>query len=335
VRPGSRRTAQAWLTELRKEDEAAARRIQFLSGDVTWEGIFAEPAARRRVEAEGTAILHLAAAGHLDVDAGSADAVNVGGTRRLLQVATSMKGLRRLVHVSDASVAGDFPGRFLESMLDEGQGFPNELGPSKLRAERLIREEFRELPIVVVRPSQVVGDSRTGETERGDGIYHLILLLLRIAELPRPLRLLPLVPGGRAAHVDLVPVDFVAGALLGLLDDGSPAVLGGTFHLADPRAPTVREFLAMLAPRLGLGGPWLQIPGQPLGRVLMNPRLAGPRRWMDAVLGLPPELHRGVVRRSLMDCSEAERVLGPRGLRAPPLESYVDQLLAYAREKMR
>jgi nucleoside-diphosphate-sugar epimerase len=64
------------------------------------------------------------------------------------------------------------------------------------------------VPCTAVRPSIVVGDSVSGRTFNFNVIYLPIKLL--------QYGLLPLVPGGRSATLDIVLVDYVCDALLAL-----------------------------------------------------------------------------------------------------------------------
>ena len=67
------------------------------------------------------------------------------------------------------------------------------------------------LPVTIVRPSTVVGDSRTGEIDRFEGPYALgILLVASPLVVPLPL------PGNGVAPLNVVPVDFVVRAAVRL-----------------------------------------------------------------------------------------------------------------------
>jgi len=66
------------------------------------------------------------------------------------------------------------------------------------------------LSATIYRPATVVGDSRTGETDKYDGPYYLLGLLLAQ---PRWLSVTLLPPGGRRAEFDVVPRDFVVDAI--------------------------------------------------------------------------------------------------------------------------
>src|SRR5436309_3470078 len=80
--------------------------------------------------------------------------------------------LRRFAHVSTAYVAGTHEGTFSEADLYVGQSFRNAYERSKYEAERLIRDRVDRLPAVtVVRPSIIVGESRTGWTPAFNVLY--------------------------------------------------------------------------------------------------------------------------------------------------------------------
>src|SRR6201999_2261702 len=132
-----------------------------------------------------------------------------------------------LVHHSTAHVSGDRTGVVVEDDLQKGQRFRNVVEETKARAEKKMRAPMNRLPIAVVRPSIVVGDSQTGEIDRFDGPYLLILLIVTSpAEIALPL------PSRGDAPLNLVPADYVARAARAIgLDSRAP---GRTFHIVDP-----------------------------------------------------------------------------------------------------
>jgi long-chain acyl-CoA synthetase len=128
----------------------------------------------------------------------------------MLKLAADCARLERFVHVSTAYVAGDTRGTFTEADLDGGQGFRNTYEWSKFSAERLVEQAATSLPTVVARPSIVVGDRSSGWTPAFNVIYWPLRAFGRglIGELPVD-------PNG---IVDVVPVDYVADALIHLLE---------------------------------------------------------------------------------------------------------------------
>src|SRR5207248_9490481 len=163
-------------------------------------------AARRDWLAERTArVVHCAASVSFTLPLEESRAINVEGTRRMLdlgELCVRRGGLDCFTHVSTAYVAGTHPGRFSEDDLDVGQGFRNAYEQSKFEAELLVRERSPSVPVQVVRPSIVVGDSTTGWTPAFNVLYMPLRAFARGAY--------PAIPARRSAPVDVVPVDYVA-----------------------------------------------------------------------------------------------------------------------------
>lgn len=213
-----------------------------------------------------TEIIHCAASTSFDLPLEEARRVNVAGVEGTLALAeaASLRGrFRRLHHVSTAYVAGKAPGpvRADDLPADDPALFRNTYERTKAEAERLLRAAMAHLPITVYRPSIVVGDSRTGRTTNWNVVYY-------------PMRLmawgrLPYASCGGPALLDVVPVDWVADAMLalGARDDTA----GRTFHLtAGERALSVhdviRETYAGMSRREGAPVP-------------VRTRALGPVRW--------------------------------------------------------
>src|SRR5512143_1381759 len=163
------------LTRAPRLDEAAAELAalgvdgEALEGDVTKMHLGLSGAEYKRLAAQVTEIWHLAGLYELSADAATLRAVNLEGTRLVLELARAAPRLARLHHFSTAYVSGDREGVILEDELDMGQGFHDPYERAKFQAERLVRRAMPELPATVYRPSIVVGDSRTGEVDRFAG----------------------------------------------------------------------------------------------------------------------------------------------------------------------
>ncbi|MEJ7893459.1 MAG: SDR family oxidoreductase [Solirubrobacteraceae bacterium] len=189
-------------------------------------------------------IVHCAADVAFDRPLEDARAINVEGTRRLLAAAAELPALERFVHVSTAYVAGisasTHPDVFGEDDLDVGQRFRNTYEQTKFEAERLVRTSG--LPVTVVRPSIVVGDSATGWTNSFNVLYAPLRALAR--------GLVDEIPADPNALVDVVPVDHVADVVLAAMKTE------GTLHaVAGDAAPTAGELAALAAGLLGRPAP--------------------------------------------------------------------------------
>jgi long-chain acyl-CoA synthetase len=103
---------------------------------------------------------------------------------------------------------------------------------SKYEAERLVRAALHAgLPVTTLRPSMVVGDTKTGRTRDFNVIYPLMRIMASGC--------VSRFPGDPAAKLHLAPLDFVVDAILGALD--APWAVGRTFHLTSPQPPTVAD----------------------------------------------------------------------------------------------
>src|ERR1700693_5156161 len=113
---------------------------------------------------------HLAAVYDMTAPAERNTAVNVGGTTHAVELARALD-VKHLHHVSSIAVAGEYRGIFGEDMFDEGQRLPSPYHLTKFESERIVREQ-PYVPWRVYRPGIVVGDSKTGEKDKGGGPYY-------------------------------------------------------------------------------------------------------------------------------------------------------------------
>lgn len=266
-------------------------------------------------------IHHMAQVSYLGADRKLAERVNVGGAREMLEVAALCKSLKCAVFHSTAHVSGDRTGLVLEGELDKGQEFRNVVEETLARGEKMMRAAMSKLPICVIRPTIVVGDSQTGEVDRFDGPYFLILLIVTSPpDFPLPL------PGRPDASLHLVPVDYYVRAACTLGRDARAP--GRTFHVGDPAPLTAKRVFELVASAGGRRTPRGFIPANLTKALLRTPgldRLAkSPRAFLDA-LATP-------VSYSFANTSE---LLADTDVRCPPLESYVEGLVEYVQHRLR
>ncbi|MBN1320427.1 MAG: AMP-binding protein [Thermoleophilia bacterium] len=204
--------------------EAAGARVRVLAGDVSEPQLGLSHATCAELTAKLTHIIHAAADVRLFEPLELLRAVNVEGTRHVLQVARAAHadhGLERFAHLSTAYVAGRCNGLVTEDDLTDRHGFSSPYEQSKYEAELLVREASDGLPVSVFRPSMIVGDSQTGAIRTFNTIYYPLRLYLTGR--------MSVVSAKRSLRVNLVPVDYVADAVSRLTFD--PAALGLTFCL--------------------------------------------------------------------------------------------------------
>ncbi len=150
--------------------------------------------------------------------------VNLRGTLEVLKLALAVRdhhGLRRFSHVSTVAVAGHRKNEIVreDEAIDWNRPDYDPYARTKKFCEHMIRELLPDVPRTIFRPSIVLGDSRYGATTQFDMVRAFVFL----ASLP----VLPFRPDDR---LDIVPVDFVAEALVALHQKERPRY--DTYHLS-------------------------------------------------------------------------------------------------------
>jgi thioester reductase-like protein len=298
------------LVRAANDDDAAGRlpaheRLTAVAGDIEQSGLGLPGETAERLRREVSIVLHCAASVSFDLPLEESRRVNVEGTRRMVEFARGCPRLERFSYVSTAYVAGE-PGRlFREDELAVGQSFRNPYERSKFEAEVALRSEGADLPLQILRPSIVVGDSATGRTSSFNVLYGPLMAFARGA--------MRAIPARRDAPVDIVPVDYVADRVYELATNGP----NGTFHLVAGRnATTVGRLLDMSSEELGRSKP-----------AVLPPRLY--RRWLHPLLRRRyPGLRRMEVYFPYfaMRVRFDDRRLGP----GPRVERYFHRLVRYA-----
>jgi thioester reductase-like protein len=248
--------------------------------------------------------------------------VNVQSAREIVQLAREAPALRCAVIRSAASVSGSRTGLVTEAELMEGQEFRNDVEGSLAHAERIARRAIAAgAPLAIVRPSLVVGHSVTGEVDRYEGPYTLVLLILNSpSELALPM------PARGDAALNLVPVDYVVVAAHRIgLDERSA---GGTYHLVDPTPLPARRVFELIAQAAGRRSPRGHIPSYLARAVLRAP-------GMDRLLKSPRAFVETLTTAVRYDARNTEEILAGTAISCPPFESYVDRLVAWVREHAR
>lgn len=214
-------------------------RVTTLIGDVGEPGFGLGAADLASLEAPMDRFFHVAATTDLGATSPDAQRVNINGTANALRVAADLRRhgrLGRYIHFSTAYVAGGLGDHLaLEDDLPDHASFhANPYEASKCRAERLVRDAARDgLPTTVLRPSIVVGDSKTGEISEFSGIY-AILRLWAYGVMSR-------LPAVASNPVNLVPIDYVTQASLAISSRADAE--GKTFHLVASRPPTIGSLI--------------------------------------------------------------------------------------------
>lgn len=193
--------------------------------------------------------------------------VNLRGTLEVIQLAMRARdehGLRRFSHVSTVAVAGQRADEVVEedAAIDWNRADYDPYARTKKFCEHMVRQLLADVPRTIFRPSIVLGDSRRPETNQ----FEMVRAFVFLAGLPA----LPFRPDAR---IDIVPVDYVAGAIAALHQKEKPA--HEIYHLSSGAASeTFVQLTDALAKAQGKRGP------------VYAPSLEGPSsKMIDALAG--------------------------------------------------
>lgn len=310
--------AEQRAARLAECDPKLAGRIHVLPGDITLPRMGLEDAGA--LVADITEVWHLAAAYDLAVPRDLGLLVNVDGTRHALDLAAQCPRLERFHYFSTCYVSGRYTGPYAEDDLEVGARFNNFYEETKHLAEAIVRAQMAQgLPATVYRPSIVLGDSRTGETQKYDGLYFAIRLLLRQ---PR-LAALPVFGDATAYRANVVPRNFVIDAVEHL--SGMAQSLGRTYHLADPRPPTIDEWYDTLAVATGR-----RIVRIPMPEHLTRAAVTG-IPGASGLLGIPGELLDYFVHPTHYLTQHTDSDLAGSGIACPPFSAYAANIVGFVR----
>lgn len=296
-----------------------AERVEVIPGDISEPRLGLADDDYERLSAELAVVHHLAAIYDLAVPAEIARKVNVEGTGNVLELCRDAERLERLNYVSTAYVAGDRTGVAYEHELVLGQGFKNHYEATKFQAEVWVRELIDQIPTTILRPAIVVGDSRTGETQKFDGPYYALRFIAASAA-----RRMPIANVGRGrSPFNVVPVDFIVDALVAL--GAAPEAVGETLHLCDPDPLSSNELFTLLTELYAHRKPAYRIPPRPVAAAL---RL---RPIRELYGGTPPQSIRYLNHPVRYDTRRATALLAASGLRCPRFSEYAPTLVEFFR----
>jgi len=293
-------------------DRGRRERVKVFSGDISQAGLGLDAALADELKQRVTHAIHLAALYNLSAPRDVSMRINVDGTRHLLDFLGEVRSLQRLAHASTIAVAGKHCGTFREDDLDVGQAFENNYDETKFLSEKLVRDRRDSIPTVILRPTTVVGHSRTGAIEKIDGPYYALDMIVRNMHY--------VVPDTGENKFHLGPVDFIADAFYHLFEDDES--VGKVFHLVDPEPLTYLEFIDLACEVMGKSKPWLTLPAG-----LMRPmgRLPG----FEKLTGVPREAFEHSFLAMDYGLTNVVPALAKHGISCPPVSSYIDVMIDY------
>lgn len=210
------------------------KEIVIIEGDITLPQLDLSDETVIMLQDQVEVVWHLAAIYDLAVPRPIAWKVNVHGTEMMNLFVEDLPQLKRYVYFSTAYVAGTREGNLLETELVRPENFKNYYEETKFEAELLVNQLKDHIPVTIIRPGIVRGDSKTGETIKFDGPYFILNMIDRLKRLP----MIPYI-GQSKSRINVVPVDYIfrAAMYLSELEEAK----GATVHLTDPNPHPVQE----------------------------------------------------------------------------------------------
>jgi thioester reductase-like protein len=314
------------LSAVREAGATDMTGLDIYEGDVRRPGMGLNDVAAQRLERSIDEVWNSAASlSFLEADRDDIFAMNVGGTRNILEFTRKSAG-RRLHHISTAYVAGDRTDTALECQIDVGQRFRNPYEASKCAAELLVADAHRSghLSASVYRPSVVVGDSRTGRVTHFHGVYAFIRAMWRIVDRLRArhagsniVELALRLPGDPMGTLNFVPIDYVVDSIVAITSRCESA--GATYHVTNPEATENRAWLRAICDVLGVSG---------IDLATASAFTSTPMTHLEAALQKQVAFHAQYLQgEPRFDCSRTLTALSGSGIECPRMSTELVQRL--------
>lgn len=308
--------ANTYLSQL---DAGARERVEILIGDTPDMDFGLSGAKFTEIARRVDVIHHCAFVSYAGARRELAERVNVGGTGEVLELAEAASHLSQLVLWSSALVGTTKQGRVFEGDLRAPSSFPGAVEETRFRAEAMVREVVDHVPTTVMRPSIIVGDSRTGEIDRMEGPYLLVQLMLS-----SPVDLRVPLPGRGDVPLHLVPIDYVVNAGHAIASDARS--IGRTFHLVDEHPLTARRVFELIAEACGRPGPVGGLPTQLASALLCTPGL-------ERFSHIPRAFLEQLAVEVTYDARNTRELLAGTGIECPRASTYLTVMVDYVRSE--
>lgn len=314
VQPSMRVLAEQRMEEIQRASPEFSGTIAIVNGDITDAKLGLTDETYTELTGKIRVVWHLAAIYDLAVPEEVAYRVNVGGTVHVVDFCEQLES-PRLNYVSTCYVAGKRQGRIFEDELDEGQAHNNHYESTKFWAEMEVQRRLPKVPAAIFRPSIVVGDSRTGKTDKYDGPYYLLKLIKRLPSW------VPFPNIGRGdTFVNLTPIDFVAKAMAHI--GSKEGAENQVYQLADPNPMRAKDIVALT----------LRCMDRPRARGLIFPKVLDAAlrvEGMEDRLGIPRQLLEYFTHDARYDTRNTSKALADSDIRCPHLSAYMQILVDY------
>ncbi len=240
------------------EFEPDDHKLKIFQGDVHEDRLGLTRGNISELRDSAVCIIHSAACTSFDpADRAITFKTNINGTRNMLETAAEI-GATQINYIGTAYVAGTLRGAFSEDDFDAGQSFNNVYEESKYEAEKLVRRfaERTKIKTNIFRPSIIMGDTVSGKTSNFNGLY---TYMRAISALMRKKGSAAAGPALRFecrgdVTMNIVPIDYVAGAVAAIVADGENDAGLAVYHLTNPAPPTFASLNEVIHSILGIPG---------------------------------------------------------------------------------
>jgi L-aminoadipate-semialdehyde dehydrogenase len=228
-----RRIKENMMNHLLWRDSTETDRVGAVCGNLDQENLGLSEQKFKELSNNVDCVIHNGAFVHWVFPYEKLKAPNVDGTMEALRLACTGKSMKPFYFISSTSVLdtshyADKGSSVLESDNLEGSriGLSSGYAQSKWVAEKrlMLAKSKYNLPIAIVRPGYIIGDTNLGVTNTDDFIWRLCKGCVELGQAPRMSNI-----------VNMCPVDFVADLVTQVIWRGLSAVKRqGVFHVWNP-----------------------------------------------------------------------------------------------------
>src|SRR5271169_3737465 len=295
-------------------------RVRVFRGDLTAPGFGLDRDEYDRLVHTTDSVIHCAASLNRKSEKSCLN-VNLRGTLEVLTLARHAEhyhGLRRFSQVSTVAVAGQRSNEVVteDRSIEWDRSDYDPYARTKKFCEHMIRKLLPDVPRTIFRPSIVLGDSRRPETNQFDMVRAFVFLAG-----------LPALPFRATDRIDIVPVDFVAGAIATLHQKERTA--HDIYHLSSGSdSETFQELTDALSKAQGKRGP-VYVPSLEAPSSKMINALAGRAGKIGGLATLMKVFLPYLVWNTVFD---NRRVVAEMGRKPAPFSQYCYPLLHFSRD---
>ncbi len=315
--PSTKALAFSQLNNFTEKNDLDIENFSLIEGDITLPDLGLQQTSLSSMN-NITHVFHLAAVYDLAVPKEIAYKVNVDGTKHINKFVQTLSHLNRYIYFSTAYVAGKREGIIYETDLVHNEPFKNYYEETKYYAEISVEALKDKVPLTIIRPSVVKGNSVTGKTIKFDGLYFFLNFFDKLKFSP----IIPMIDNSQVEG-NFVPSDYVieATSFLAINEIG----INKTYHLADPNPYTMSELYTMLMAEYLNREPKLRVPSSLTKKILSFSSL---RKW----IGVEKEAIDYFIYDTSYDTTIAEQDLLLGNIKCPDLKDTLPSMIEFYRK---